>query len=285
MAMRGYAGRVNACPRDLVPPDGAAQRIVQRRSPAGLHDVRDLVASEVPVALHYNDAPFAVLMATPCDLADLALGFSLSEAIITDAGELQVDEITESVDGFAIRMSIPALRAAALADRSRALPGYGGCGVCGSSTVESVLRAPPVVASDLRIQEPALHRALDALHGRQPINARTGATHAAGFADADGSLLVVREDVGRHNALDKLIGALMARGLSPGSGFAVVTSRASYELAMKAAQVGIPLLAAISAPTTLAIALAESAGLALVGFARQNHCVVYAHPRRLEPAP
>ena len=168
-----------------------------------------------------------------------------------------------------------------LADRQRNLPGYGSCGVCGSASIESVLRAPPRIASELRIEEAALHRALAALHQRQPLNAATGATHAAGFSDRDGTLLLVREDVGRHNALDKLIGAMASARIDAGDGFAIVTSRASYELAMKTAQVGIPLLAAISAPTTLAIAVAGSANLCLIGFARDGHCSVYAHPQRL----
>ncbi len=140
---------------------------------------------------------------------------------------------------------------------------------------------PAQVSSRFSVDEAALHRALDALHQRQPLNAETGATHAAGFANARGELLLVREDVGRHNALDKLIGGLHDASIPAGDGFAITTSRASYELAMKAAQVGIPLLAAISAPTTLAIALAQCTGLGLVGFARDHQCVVYAHPQRL----
>jgi FdhD protein len=263
-------------------PDGAVPRTLQRHSAGGIRTTEDLVAAEIPVALHYNGESFAVLMATPCDLADLALGFSLSEALIDTPGELRIDEIEESLEGIAIRMTVPQARADALAARSRNLPGYGGCGVCGSAGIESVLRAPPRIAGTLRIDEAALHRALAALHDRQPLNAATGATHAAGFAGVDGELSLVREDVGRHNALDKLIGAMSVAGIDAGSGFAIVTSRASYELAMKAAQVGIPLLAAISAPTSLAIAVAESANLCLVGFARDRHCAVYAHPERLE---
>ena len=256
-------------------------RTVQRRDGHGARHVRDEVACEIPVALHYNDQPFVVLMATPSDLADLALGFSLSEALIRKASELQIDGIDESVDGIAIRMTVPEARAEALANRGRNLPGYGGCGVCGSADIESVMRTPPRIESTTSIDEAALHRALAALHQRQPLNAATGATHAAGFSDRDGTLLLVREDVGRHNALDKLIGAMASARIDAGDGFAIVTSRASYELAMKAAQVGIPLLAAISAPTTLAIALADSARLCLVGFARDGHCAVYAHPERL----
>jgi len=264
--------------------DGAAPRAVQRRDAHGSRNVRDDVACEVPVALHYNDSPFAVLMATPCDLGDLALGFSLSEALVADAGELEIEAIEDSVDGITVRMRVPEARHAALADRQRTLPGYGGCGICGNAGIDAVLRAPPRLAHDSPFDETALHRALAALHERQPLNAATGATHAAGFANRNGTLLLVREDVGRHNALDKLIGAMTSAGVDAGSGFAIVTSRASYELAMKAAQVGIPLLAAISAPTTLAIALADSANLCLVGFAREGHCTVYAHPQGLVPA-
>ena len=275
---------MNARIRDPATVDGTALRSVQRRGTDGMRRERDDVACEVPVALHYNDAPFAVLMATPCDLTDLALGFSLSEALIGDAGELQVEATEESVDGIAIGMRIPEARHAAFTDRQRNLPGYGGCGVCANAGIDAVLRTPPRIAGESRIDESALHRALSALHQQQPLNAATGATHAAGFADRDGHLLLVREDVGRHNALDKLIGAMASAAIDAGGGFAIVTSRASYELAMKAAQVGIPMLAAISAPTTLAIALAESANLCLVGFARDGHCTVYAHPQRLVPA-
>jgi FdhD protein len=265
------------------PPDpaGAALRTVTRRAAHGSATTRDLVACEVPVALHYNGASFAVLMATPCDLHDLALGFSLSEAVVAHASELHVEAIADSLDGVAIHMRIAPAQADTLLRRGRNLPAYGGCGLCGSADIESVLRAPPSIQSALRIDPHALQRALAGLHARQPLNAATGATHAAGFADAGGALHLVREDVGRHNALDKLLGAIARAGLDPGAGFAVVTSRASYEMAMKAAQARIPLLAAISAPTTLAVALAESAGLCLIGFARDGHCSVYATPARL----
>lgn len=254
---------------------------MEQRSRDAVRTTVDTIACEVPVALHYNDVPFAVLMATPCDLADLTLGFSLSEAIIETGDAWQLDGIKEEIEGFVVNMRIPAERAARLAQRSRPLPGYGGCGICGSASIEDVMRMPVEVSSQLSVDETSLHRALDALHRQQPLNAETGATHAAGFANARGELLLVREDVGRHNALDKLIGGLHGNNIPTGDGFAITTSRASYELAMKSAQVGIPLLAAISAPTTLAIALAQSTGLGLVGFARDAQCVVYAHPQRL----
>lgn len=260
---------------------GTAIRQVQQRTPTHVRAIDDAIACEVPVALHYNDVPFAVLMATPCDLADLALGFSLSEAIIEAGDAWQLVDVREELEGFVVNMRIPAVRAERLAGRSRSMPSYGGCGICGSATIEDVMRMPAQVSSQFSVDEAALHRALASLHQQQPLNAETGATHAAGFADAAGELLLVREDVGRHNALDKLIGGLQNANIPASDGFAITTSRASFELAMKAAHIGIPLLAAISAPTTLAIALAQSTGLGLVGFARDRQCVVYANPHRL----
>ena len=260
---------------------GTAIRLVEQRTPTHVRAIDDAIACEVPVALHYNDVPFAVLMATPCDLADLALGFSLSEAIIEAGDAWQLDDVREELEGFIVNMRIPAARAEKLFQRSRSMLSYGGCGICGSASIEGVMRMPAQISSQLSVDEAALHRALDALHEQQPLNAETGATHAAGFANASGGMLLVREDVGRHNALDKLIGGLHNANIPACDGFAITTSRASFELAMKAAQIGIPLLAAISAPTTLAIALAQSSGLGLVGFARDKQCVVYAHPHRL----
>jgi FdhD protein len=263
---------------------GAVARDVERRHSGAVARARDMIAEEMPVALAYNGTPFAVMMATPGDLEDFALGFSLSEGIVAHAGELRIDAIETSLEGARIALGIPGQRAAALEGRTRNLQGRSGCGICGSASIEAVLRTPPPVTGDIVIATDALHRALRELRARQPLNAATGATHAAGWADATGAIALVREDVGRHNALDKLIGAMANAGIDPSSGFAVVTSRASYEMAMKAAQAGIALLAAISAPTALAISLADSAGLTLVGFARDDGHVVYSHAWRL-PAP
>lgn len=260
---------------------GTAIRHVEQRTTTHVRATDDAIASEVPVALHYNGAPFAVLMATPCDLADLALGFTLSEAIIEAGDDWHLDDVREELEGFVVNMHIPEARAEKLSGRSRAMPSYGGCGICGSTSIEGAMRMPAQVSSQLSVDEAALHRAMGSLHEQQPLNAETGATHASGFANAAGELLLVREDVGRHSALDKLIGGLHKANILAGDGFAITTSRASFELAMKAAHIGIPMLAAISAPTTLAIALAQSTGLGLVGFARDKQCVVYAHPHRL----
>lgn len=260
---------------------GAVARTVRRRRGAGVVEALDAIAAETPVVLVYNATPFAVMMATPEDLADFALGFSLSEGIVAEASELRIEEIATSLEGISVQLSIPEPRAQALAPRRRNLQGRSGCGVCGTESIEAVLRPPSRVGDSAPLPARALQRALDELRRRQPLNALTGATHAAGWADGDGRVLLVREDVGRHNALDKLIGAMSAAGLDPSRGFAVVTSRASFEMAMKAAQAGIPLLAAISAPTALAIALAHSANLTLIGFARDDGHAVYTHPRRL----
>ena len=260
---------------------GAVEKHVLRRHDGRVTETRDLVAAEVPVAFAYNGTPFAVMMATPDDLEDFALGFSLSEGIVAQADELQIEAIEASLEGVSIALAIPPQRAAALEQRNRNLQGRSSCGICGTASIEAVLRPPPPVGAGVVIAADTLDRALRELQARQPLNAVTGATHAAGWADADGRVALVREDVGRHNALDKLIGAMLRGGIDPQSGFGVVTSRASYEMAMKAAQAGITLLAAMSAPTALAIALAETSGLTLIGFARDHGHVVYSHPRRL----
>nr|WP_241988030.1 formate dehydrogenase accessory sulfurtransferase FdhD [Dokdonella fugitiva] len=241
----------------------------------------DRIAEEVPVALVYNERPHVVMMATPCDLDDFALGFSLSEGIVANAPELDVAATRTLLEGIEIQLRVPAARAAALEQRKRNLTGRSGCGLCGAQALEDALRQPQPVADGPRIAAHALSRALAALQARQALAAATGATHAAGWAGVDGELVLLREDVGRHNALDKLLGALVRSGLDVRDGFAVVTSRASYEMVQKAATLGVGLLAAISAPTALAIQLAAQANLTLVGFARGDSHVAYAHAGRI----
>ncbi len=264
---------------------GSVVRVVDRWRGGRLQRLDDHIAEEVPVAFVYNDVPFAVMMATPTDLADFATGFALSEGIVNSIDDVAIERIEPFIEGIEIRLRIPDARAEALALRRRSMSGRSGCGVCGSELLESALRYPAPVQADIRVEVAALRRALRALRDAQTINALTGATHAAGWASRDGRLHLVREDVGRHNALDKLIGALHADGFDVADGFLVVTSRASYEMAMKAASVGIALLAAISAPTALAISLAECANLTLIGFARDDGHAVYTHAQRLLPEP
>ena len=263
-------------------PPGAVAREVERHRGAQVAQVRDAIAEEIPVAFVYNDRPHAVMMATPVDLEDFALGFSLTEAIVGRAEECGKAEIVPALAGIELRIAIPDAHAAKLEDRVRELTGRTGCGLCGAQTLEAAVRHPPAVAEPAPIDEPALRRALSDLHGRQTINVATGATHAAAWATPAGEITLLREDVGRHNALDKLIGAMSRANVDVRDGFLLVTSRASFEMIMKAATVGIGIVVAISAPTALAIALAHEANVTLIGFARPDGHSVYAHPRRIE---
>jgi len=265
----------------LSAPPGAVTRSVHRLRDTLVTVERDLIADEVPVAFEYNGVPFAVMMATPHDLADFALGFSLSEGIVASPSMLTIESIDTWIDGAVIKLRVPSAAADALQHRRRNLQGRSGCGVCGNESIEAVLQPPTPVSDTLRIETEALQRALQELRETQPLNALTGATHAAAWASPAGAVACVREDIGRHNALDKLIGALHHAGLDPAMGFAVITSRASFEMVLKSARAGIELLAAISAPTSLAVALAESAGQTLIGFARGANFVIYTHPHRL----
>ncbi|MBO9661889.1 formate dehydrogenase accessory sulfurtransferase FdhD [Dokdonella sp.] len=263
-------------------PRGAVTRDVERHRDGGaVARVRDAIAEEIPIAFVYNERPHAVMMATPVDLDDFALGFSLSEGIVERSAQCLAVEAVEALAGIELRIAIPPEKAAVLEDRVRQLTGRTGCGLCGAQTLEAAVRHPPAVSGAPQVRATALQRALGEMPAKQLVSAATGAAHAAAWADLDGRIVWLREDVGRHNALDKLIGAMQRAGADPRAGFLLVTSRASYELVMKAATVGIGFLAAISAPTALAIALAQEAGVTLVAFARADGYGVYAHGKRL----
>ena len=241
----------------------------------------DRVAEEVPVAFVYNGLAHAVMMASPADLEDFALGFSLSEAILAAPSELLRIDVVPLDEGVLLRLVIAPERCAPLEEQRRHLAGRTGCGLCGAETIEQAVRHPPRVGAGPKVTHAALHAAFAHLARSQPLNAKTGGVHAAAWATPAGELVAVREDVGRHNALDKLIGAVMRAGYRMDEGFALITSRASFEMAQKAATVGIGLIAAISAPTGLAIRLAEETGLTLVAFARDGKHNVYANPARV----
>jgi FdhD protein len=247
----------------------------------GRTDVQEMVAQEVPVALVYNGLSHAVMMATPQDLADFALGFSLTEGILVAPGELYDTEIVAGGGGIEVRLTIAAERFAALRHRQRTLAGRTGCGLCGVDSIAEALRPVPRVASDARFEPSAITRAMADFPAAQVINDRLGAVHAAGFASGDGELRLVREDVGRHNALDKLVGALAGAGIPASDGFIVVTSRCSYEMVHKTAAAGVPLIAAVSAPTALAIDWATTADVTLAAFARDGRFTVYAGGHRI----
>jgi formate dehydrogenase accessory protein FdhD len=240
-------------------------------------DFEDEVIEEAPVALLYNGRSFAVMMATPTDLSDFALGFALTEGIVESPDEFRLVDCVRGEHGVALHAAIPQARFDALDARERNLTGRSGCGLCGTATLEAAIRPVRRVASRSSFGAAAVTEGLRELSERQPLNRRCGGAHAAGFVHAGG--ILVREDVGRHNALDKLAGARATA--DPGDGFLVITSRASYEIVHKSAAVGIGLIAAISAPTGLAIRLADEAGITLIAFARGDAMTVYAHPWRL----
>jgi FdhD protein len=239
------------------------------------------VAEEVPIALVYNHRPHVVMMGTPADYEDFAIGFTLTEEIVESAAAVRECLVIPSSQGVEIQLVIPESAAESLAGRGRQLVGRTGCGLCGTQTISEALRPPRRVAWRQTIAPEALWRAESALLGRQEYNQATGAVHGAAWASPDGELVVVREDVGRHNALDKVIGALARARLDPSDGFLVITSRASYELIQKASVAGVPLLAAVSRPTGLAIRLAEAAGLTLVALLRGRTANVYTHGAQL----
>ena len=242
------------------------------------------VAEEVPVAFVYGSRSHVVMMASPTDLEDLAVGFTLTEEIVANLRDIGAIAVERHSRGIELRIEIPPAAAERLLARGRAITGRTGCGLCGVEAIDDAVRTPRVVASTLTVSTDALWRAGAALDHQQLLNRDTRAVHAAAWATSDGTLRVVREDVGRHNALDKVIGALARANTDASTGFVIVTSRASFELVQKAATAGIPLLAAVSRPTGLAIRLAESANIALVGLLRGQTANVYAHAERLTPA-
>jgi FdhD protein len=241
----------------------------------------DQVAAEVPIALTYNRTSHVVMMATPADLEDFGLGFSLTEGIIDSPDDLLATRVLPREHGIELAMTITENCFARLRNQRRNLTGRTGCGLCGAESLESALRYPPGVDDTVRISAESLQKALKAMPGKQRLNEVTGATHCAAWCDTDGEILALREDVGRHCALDKLIGHLFRAGFSPREGFLLVSSRASYEMVSKAAAAGIEILAAVSAPTTLAVDFAMQCGITLVGFARPGRYNVYVGPQRL----
>jgi FdhD protein len=245
-------------------------------------NVVDRVAEETPVAFVYHGVPQVVMMATPENLEDLAVGFTVTESIAAP-NEIRSVAVKEVKDGAQVDISIAAERFSALLQRQRNLTGRTGCGVCGVETIEQVIRKPDRTTTDMRITAKQLHATLRALAERQELNNVVGSVHGAAWAIPDKGIQVVREDVGRHNALDKTIGALLREKVDPASGYLLITSRASYEMVLKAATVGVSVLIAVSAPTALAINLANECGMTLVGFARETSHVIYSHPESVVP--
>ncbi|KAA1194145.1 formate dehydrogenase accessory sulfurtransferase FdhD [Pseudohalioglobus sediminis] len=244
----------------------------------GVEDSDDVVV-ESPVALVYNGVSHAVMMATPMDLEDLALGFSLSEGILRDSDQLLDLQVATREQGVEVAMQITGEPFAALKHRRRQLTGRSGCGLCGVESLEQAVYPPHSVSAEVQTTHEAIQAALDGLAATQELKRRTGGVHAAAWCSAQGDILLVREDVGRHNALDKLLGALALRASD--SGFILLTSRIGYEMVAKAAACNVALLAAVSAPTSLAVAQAQQAGMSLVGFVQRGRQVIYCGEHRV----
>lgn len=252
---------------------------VERHRDGRIEAAADRIAAEVAVALVYNGLSHVVMMATPADLEDFALGFSLSEGIVSGPAELYGCEPLVRSEGIELHLELAAARFVALKERRRNLTGRTGCGLCGVESLRQAVRPVAPVERRQGFDVAAIRRALAELPRQQPLARETGCTHAAAWVAPSGELQAVREDVGRHVAFDKLIGARARAGLA--DGFALITSRASYEMVHKAAEVGIEMLVAVSAPTALAVQLADEAGLTLAGFARHDGFVVYSGAERL----
>ncbi|MBB3542667.1 FdhD protein [Rhizobium sp. BK176] len=243
-----------------------------------------IVPEEVPIAFSYGGSTHAVMMGTPADLEDFAIGFSLTEGIISEVDQIAGVEIVAGDKGIDVQITLVDEVATALTARRRSMAGPVGCGLCGIESIEQAVRkVPDVAAVPLKITHRDIIESVSLLNGAQPLHRETRAVHGAGFYVPGKGLLAVREDVGRHNALDKLCGAVIAQPQPGAEGIVAVTSRLSVEMVQKAAILGSPVLVAISAPTALAIRTADEAGMTLVALVRGEDFEVFTHPQRIQP--
>jgi FdhD protein len=258
---------------------GFQERAVLRRRGADASRTTDRVAEELPVALVFNGISHAVMMVTPRELQPFALGFALTEGLVAQGSDVFDIEVHDHERSFEVEITIASQEFVQLKQQRRSMAGRSGCGVCGIESLELLdLKPARIDAAPLHDEgtlQPAIARAAAELGQHQELMRATGGVHAAAWCDAGGAVLRVCEDVGRHNALDKLIGHLALEGVDMRGGFVFMSSRASYELVRKAARMNIPMLATISAPSTLAIDIATEAGIKLVSFCRQDGCVEY----------
>jgi FdhD protein len=240
------------------------------------------IPEETAVALTYNGGSYAVMMATPRDLADFAIGFSLTEGVVRQASEIQSLEVIELDGGIELRMWLADSDAARLSERRRHIAGPTGCGLCGIDSIAAALRPAAIVKGNKTFSPREIMAAMQSLPPRQMLNIETRAVHAAAFYLPERGIVAICEDVGRHNALDKLAGALARQSIAAADGMVLLTSRVSVEMVQKAAAIGAPLIAAVSAPTALAVRMAEACGITLVAVARGDGFEVFAHPGRIE---
>jgi FdhD protein len=266
----------------VTPMPVSAEVDIERWTSGSTSLTTDQVAEETPVGLVYHGVPHVVMLATPANLEDFAVGFTLSEGLVARPDEIRSVEVTQGIDAVDVRVTVAWERFSELLHRRRNLTGRTGCGLCGAETAEDAIRIPAPVGPGTSATAEDLHAAIEQLGSMQPINARTGSVHGAAWVVPGKGIHLVREDVGRHNAMDKAIGALVREGTDFSGGYMLITSRASYEMVQKSATVGISFLVALSAPTAFAVRLAQKTGLTLVAFARRDRHVVYAHPGRLK---
>lgn len=261
---------------------------VQRLESGTLVTLQDVIAEEVPIAMVFNGISHAVMLATPIDLKDFALGFSLSEGILDSASDLYSVEETIVEKGITLALHIASESFARLKSTRRSMTGRTGCGLCGAESLDNALRLPQLLAEQnqhnhVTVGAQSIAQGLLQMRQQQLLQVLTGATHACAWVNVQGDVILLREDVGRHNALDKLIGALALQSeIDKSHGFVMTTSRASVEMVQKCIAAGIPMLVAVSAPTGLAIRVAKSYGLTLIGFARDDRFVVYSHASRIQ---
>lgn len=255
---------------------------IDRWAQGELTHTADQVAEEMPIGLVYHGVPHVVMLATPADLEDFAVGFTISEGLVERPEEIRSVEVIRGAAAADVKITVAWERFSALLQRRRNLTGRTGCGLCGAETAADAIRELPRVGPGPTVSTESLHQAIEQLASLQPINARTGSVHAAAWVVPGKGIQLVREDVGRHNALDKAIGALVRSGADIREGYMLITSRASFEMVQKSATVGISFLAALSAPTAFAVRLAQKTGLTLVAFARRDRHVIYANAERLK---
>jgi FdhD protein len=264
----------------LPKPVVRVSRAIWRAS--GLSGGERAIPEETAVAFTFNTASYAVMMATPQDLEDFAVGFSLTEGVISSIDAINSIDIVEEEVGIELRIWLKAPDAAEFLGRRRKLAGPTGCGLCGIESLVEAMRPPPEVGEGRILTPDQIMTAVDSLFPLQTLNRETRAVHAAGFWTPERGLVAVREDVGRHNALDKLGGALARDGATASEGLVVLTSRVSVEMVQKSAAIRAPIIAAVSAPTALAVRMAESCGMTLVAIARKDGFEIFTHPHRLK---
>jgi FdhD protein len=260
-------------------PVGTVDRQVWRDGSAS--EGARTIPEETALALTYNGGTYAVMMGTPRDLADFAVGFSLSEGIIQSSADVDSLDIVDLDDGIELRMWLAQSKADRLNERRRHIAGPTGCGICGIDSIAEAVRPAAIVGQGRWFSPQQIMSAMQAVPPLQKLNMETRAVHAAAFWTPARGIVALREDVGRHNALDKLAGALAQDGVSAGEGMVLLTSRVSVEMVQKTAAIGAPLMVAVSAPTALAVRMADAAGITLVAIARADGFEVFTHPGRV----